>query len=241
MQTIVKPAPAVSCRGVTKEFGQGDSRVLTLRGIDLDVRPGEVTLLVGPSGCGKTTLISVIAGILDPTAGQVSVLGADLARLSPAEKVRFRGANIGFVFQQYNLLPALSAAENAAVPLLIAGVPRRQAVARARALLAELGMEGRADALPSQLSGGQQQRVAIARSLIHEPRLLVCDEPTAALDAHSGQTVMELLRHVALQADRAVVVVTHDSRVLGFGDRVVRLEDGCVVGDEAGPAAGRAA
>jgi putative ABC transport system ATP-binding protein len=226
---------------VTKEFGQGDSRVLTLRGIDLDVRPGEVTLLVGPSGCGKTTLISVIAGILDPTAGQVSVLGADLARLSPAEKVRFRGANIGFVFQQYNLLPALSAAENAAVPLLIAGVPRRQAVARARALLAELGLEGRADALPSQLSGGQQQRVAIARALIHEPRLLVCDEPTAALDAHSGQTVMELLRQVALQADRAVVVVTHDSRVLGFGDRVVRLEDGQVVGDEAGPAAGRAA
>jgi putative ABC transport system ATP-binding protein len=164
------------------------------------------------------------------------VLGADLARLSAAQKVRFRGANIGFVFQQYNLLPALTAAENAAVPLLIAGVPRRQAVAKVRALLAELGLEKRADALPSQMSGGQQQRVAIARALVHEPRLLVCDEPTAALDAQAGQSVMELLRRIALQPDRAVIVVTHDSRVLGFGDRIVHMEDGRIGAIEAGPA-----
>jgi putative ABC transport system ATP-binding protein len=229
MHTTTLPRLAVSCRNVTKEFGQGDSRTRTLRGIDLDVRPGEMTLLVGPSGCGKTTLISIIAGILDPTAGSVSVLGTDLARLSASRKVNFRGSHIGFVFQQYNLLPALTAAENAAVPLLIAGRPRRQAIERARALLAELGLEDRQGALPAQLSGGQQQRVAIARALIHEPRLLVCDEPTAALDAASGQTVMELLRKIAVQPNRAVIVVTHDSRVFGFGDRIVHLEDGRVV------------
>jgi putative ABC transport system ATP-binding protein len=241
MQTMTSHPIAVSCRGVTKEFGQGDARTLGLRGVDLDVRSGEITLLAGPSGCGKTTLISIIAGILRPTAGTVSVLGNDLARLSPAGLVRFRGAHVGFVFQQYNLLPALTAVENAAVPLLVAGRPRREALARARALLAELGLGGRADALPSQLSGGQQQRVAIARALVHGPRLLVCDEPTAALDAQSGQTVMEVLRRTALQPDRAVLVVTHDSRVFGFGDTVVHLEDGRVVRVDSGPAPARAA
>ena len=154
--------------------------------------------------------------------------GTDLGHLSGRQKVLFRSKNIGFVFQQYNLLPALTAAENAAVPLLIAGQPRRPAVARAAELLGTLGLGDRAGALPSQLSGGQQQRVAIARALIHEPRLLVCDEPTAALDAHSGRAVMELLRRTALQPDRAVIVVTHDSRVFEFGDRIVHMRDGRV-------------
>src|SRR5205823_1750439 len=134
---------------------------------------GELTLLVGPSGCGKTTLLSVIAGILDPMSGDVRVLGIDVPRLSGGQKVAFRGKNIGFVFQQYNLLPALNAAENVAVPLVIAGVPRRQAIAKAEALLPTIGLAGRMHALPSELSGGEQQRVAIARSLIHEPSLLV--------------------------------------------------------------------
>jgi putative ABC transport system ATP-binding protein len=219
----------VSCRNVTKEFGEGESRARVLRGVDLEASAGEITLLVGPSGCGKTTLLSVVAGLLEPTGGEVLVLGTNLGRLSAAEKVAFRRQNIGFVFQQYNLLPALTAAENAAVPLLIAGRPRRDALARARALLHELGLGERADALPRQLSGGQQQRVAVARALIHEPRLLVCDEPTAALDAHSGQVVMELLRRIALQPDRAVLIVTHDNRVFHFGDRIASLEDGRVV------------
>jgi putative ABC transport system ATP-binding protein len=219
---------AVVCRGVTKEFGQGDTRVPALRGIDLELPCGEMALLVGPSGCGKTTLISIIAGLLDPTEGEVDVLGTNLTRLGNGRKVSFRGGNIGFVFQQYNLLPALTAAENAAVPLLILGVPRRQAVARGRAILGSVGLANKVDVLPAQLSGGQQQRVAIARALIHEPRLLVCDEPTAALDAHSGQTVMELLRQVAVQPDRGVIVVTHDSRVYKFGDRIVYLSDGRV-------------
>jgi putative ABC transport system ATP-binding protein len=217
---------AVICRGVTKEFVAGETRVQALRGVDLTVSAGEMTLLVGPSGCGKTTLISVIAALLDPTAGEVEVLGTSLTQLAARQRVDFRRQNIGFVFQQYNLLPALTAAENVAVPLVIAGWKRRQAVARARELLEAVRLDDRADALPSQLSGGQQQRVAIARALVHEPRLLVCDEPTAALDAELGQSVMALIRQVAVQANRAVIVVTHDSRVFGFGDRIVAMNDG---------------
>src|SRR5262245_16266867 len=153
---------AVVARGVTKEFGSGDTRTLALRGVDLDIHYGEATLLVGPSGCGKTTLISIIAGLLNPSAGEVSVLGHDLARLGGSRLVNFRQKNIGFVFQQYNLLPALTAAENAAVPLIIGGEYRAKAVRRAQEILAEVGLERRMNAFPSQLSGGQQQRVAIA-------------------------------------------------------------------------------
>ncbi len=217
---------AVVARGVTKEFGSGDTGALALRGVDLDIAYGETTLLVGPSGCGKTTLISIIAGLLNPTDGEVSVLGHDLSELRGASLVNFRKRNIGFVFQQYNLLPALTAAENAAVPLLIAGEYRTKAVRTAKDLLTDVGLEPRMNAYPSQLSGGQQQRVAIARALIHQPRLMVCDEPTAALDAQSGQTVMQLLKRVGVQPDRALIIVTHDSRVYGFGDRIVHMSDG---------------
>ena len=219
-------ATAVHCHAVSKEFGTGDTTVKVLHGIDLEIPPGELALLVGPSGCGKTTLISIVAGLLDPTAGSVEVLGTDIGALSGSNKVRFRGKNIGFVFQQYNLLPALTAAENAAVPLLIAGWNRKRAVEKANDMLNEVGLTSRLKAYPNQLSGGQQQRVAIARALVHEPRLLVCDEPTAALDAHSGQTVLELLRKVAVQPDRGVIVVTHDSRIFHFGDRMVTMSDG---------------
>jgi putative ABC transport system ATP-binding protein len=219
---------AVICRGVTKDFGEGETKVRALRGVDLEVHPGQMTLLVGPSGCGKTTLISIIAGLLDATVGEVTVLGQNLRQLRGRELVRFRGRYIGFVFQQYNLLPALTAAENAAVPLVIAGYKRSAAVAKAGAILEAVGMADKINVLPAQLSGGQQQRVAIARALVHEPRLLVCDEPTAALDAQSGQVVMQLLRRVAVQPDRAVIVVTHDNRVFGFGDRIVYMNDGII-------------
>jgi len=217
---------AVVCRGVTKEFGSGYTRTVALGGVDIEIAYGETTLLVGPSGCGKTTLISIIAGLLNPTDGEVSVLGRDLANLRGTALVNFRKQNIGFVFQQYNLLPALTAAENAAVPLVIGGEYRTKAVRAAKDLLGEVGLEPRVNAYPSQLSGGQQQRVAIARALIHQPRLMVCDEPTAALDAHSGQTVMQLLKRVGVQPDRALIIVTHDSRVYGFGDRIVHMSDG---------------
>jgi putative ABC transport system ATP-binding protein len=217
---------AVECRRVVRDFGQGDTRTRVLHGIDLDVRQGEITLLVGPSGCGKTTLISIICGLLDPTAGEITLFGVDRASLTGRSLVEFRGKNIGFVFQQYNLLPALTAAENAAIPLIIGGMSRRAAVAQARQVLSSVGLDGRADAFPAQLSGGQQQRVAIARALVHKPRLLVCDEPTAALDAGSGQTVMELLSEVALESERAVLIVTHDNRVFDYGNRIVHMADG---------------
>jgi putative ABC transport system ATP-binding protein len=224
--TATATEAAISLRGVTKEFVTGDTRTAALTDITVDLPYGELVLLVGPSGCGKTTLISVVAGLLDATRGEVEVLGRNLTHMGNTQKVRFRGDNIGFVFQQYNLLPALTAAENACVPLLIAGWNRRAAVARASELLGAVGLGDKLKSYPNQLSGGQQQRVAIARALVHEPRLLVCDEPTAALDAHSGRTVMGLLRQVAVKPDRAVVVVTHDSRVYDFGDRIVSMADG---------------
>lgn len=228
LMTASRPI-AVSCRGVSKAFGSGNSLTMALRGIDLDVHLGQLTMLVGPSGCGKTTLLSVVAGTLDVTEGSVRVFDHELSRMSPGEKVLFRGKYVGFVFQQFNLLPAMTAAENAMVPLLIAGWPRRKAHHRACEVLAQLGMEHRLHNFPRQLSGGQQQRVAIGRALVHEPRLLICDEPTSALDAETGQTVMELLRRAAVQSDRAVIVVTHDSRIFSFSDRTAKLEDGRVV------------
>jgi len=217
---------------VRKEFGNGGGKVLALRGVDLDAHYGEMTLLVGPSGCGKTTLLSVIAGLLNSNSGEVKVLGERIERLPGGQQILFRRKNLGFVFQQYNLLPALTAAENAAVPLLAAGTPRRKAVEKAKRLLATLGMEERMNALPKQLSGGEQQRVALARALIHEPRLLVCDEPTAALDAETGQAVMELLAAEAVRPDRAVIVVTHDSRIFNFADAIARMDDGRIVNVE---------
>src|SRR6266568_1851727 len=224
--------PAVVCRQVTKDFGDGESQVRVLRGVDLDVPFGEMTLLVGPSGCGKTTLLSVVAGLLNSTSGEVAVLGEDASRMSGGQAVQFRRRNIGFVFQQYNLLPALTAAENAAVPLFAAGVPKKKAVAAASDLLSQLGLGERLHALPSQLSGGQQQRVALARALVHEPRLVVCDEPTSALDHDTGEAVMELLANSAVHPDRAVVVVTHDSRVFQFADSVAYMDDGRIVKTE---------
>lgn len=222
----------ICCRDVTKDYGTGNARVRALRGVTVEIQPGELTLLVGPSGCGKTTLISILAGTLDATAGDVEVLGMPLNELSKSAKTEFRAQNVGFVFQQFNLLPALTAAENVAVPLVIRGYSKAEAIRQARRLLETVGLGDRADALPSNLSGGQQQRVAIARALVHEPRLLVCDEPTSAVDAKTGHTVMQLIRELALNPDRVAVVVTHDARVFGFADRIITLEDGRVAKDE---------
>jgi putative ABC transport system ATP-binding protein len=229
MSAIAHDVAAVSCREVRKHFGEGDTRVEALRGIDFSVNAGELSFLVGPSGCGKTTLLSVIAGILEPTGGDVTVLGVPVRSLSARDRILFRREHLGFVFQQYNLLPALTAAENVAVPLLAAGARRAQALDRATELLGRLGLSARAGALPATLSGGQQQRVAIARALVHEPRLIVCDEPTAALDHQSGEAVMELLAENVVRPDRAVIVVTHDSRVLHHADSVARMDDGRIV------------
>jgi putative ABC transport system ATP-binding protein len=226
---------AVRVRGVTKDFGSDGALTRALRGVDLDVAYGELLMLVGPSGCGKTTLVSIVAGTLEPTAGEVVVLGHDLARMSNGQTVRFRRENVGFVFQSYNLLPSLTAVENAAVPLLIAGWRRARAVEAAGHVLAELGLGDRLANLPSELSGGQQQRVAIARALVHSPRLLVCDEPTSALDAENGRITMELIERIAVQPGRAVIVVTHDARVYSFADRIASMEDGRIESIAAGP------
>lgn len=228
MTSTVQTAIGVSCRNLTKDYGEGNARVQALRGVDLDIAPGELTLLVGPSGCGKTTLISILAGTLDPTGGDLSVLGTDLNLLSKRQKTAFRAKNVGFVFQQLNLLPALTAAENVAVPLVINGSAKAAAVRQAIGVLNSVGLGDRTKSYPAQLSGGQRQRVAIARALVHQPRMLVADEPTSAIDAKAGQTIMEIIREMALRSDRVAVVVTHDSRVLDFADRIVTLEDGRV-------------
>ena len=227
--------PAVSCEQLYKSFGTDENAVPVLRGVDFRVHYGEMTFLVGPSGCGKTTLLSVVAGLLNPTRGRLQVLGTTINELSNQQAVLFRRQNLGFVFQQFNLLPALTAAENASVPLLAAGWKRSRAVEKAEALLQDLGLGARAHAKPNQLSGGQQQRVAFARALIHEPRLLVCDEPTSALDAETGHHVMDLLRQAAVRADRAVLVVTHDSRIYNFADRIAHMNDGLITQVETQP------
>lgn len=217
---------AIHCQGVTKTYGAGENAVMALRGVDLSVRTGELMMLVGPSGCGKTTLISVIAGILDRDGGDCAVFGQDFTSMPEQKRVQYRGKNVGFVFQAFNLLPPLTAEENVAVPLLLNGVRRKQAVEQARMCLDRVGLIGRAKSLPAQLSGGQQQRVAIARALVHQPKLIVCDEPTSALDHITGHKVMELLREVAVQEDRALVIVTHDARIFDFADRIAQMDDG---------------
>ena len=219
------PDLAVRCTGVTKTYGTGNAKVVALRGVELDVHTGELLMLVGPSGCGKTTLISVIAGILDQDEGSCVVFEHDWQHMSLYAKTRYRGHHIGFVFQAFNLLPTLTAAENVAVPLLINGGGRREAIRRAQEVLARVGLGERAEAAPAQLSGGQQQRVAIARALVHDPKLIVCDEPMSALDHETGRQVMALLRQAAGK-DRALIVVTHDARIFEFADRIAKMDDG---------------
>jgi putative ABC transport system ATP-binding protein len=220
---------AVQCRGVTKTYLAGTTRVPALRGVDLQVQVGELLMLVGPSGCGKTTLISVLAGILDHDGGDCLVFEQDLRAMGQNRRTRFRGVNIGFVFQAYNLLPTLTVTENVAVPLLINGVKGVEARAKAVTVLEQVNLGDKLHALPGQLSGGQQQRVAIARALVHGPRLIVCDEPTSALDADTGRRVMEVLRERALSRDRALIIVTHDNRIFNFADRIARMNDGQIV------------
>lgn len=230
-------APAVSCRGLTKSYGTGEARVAALRGIDLDVAPGEVLMLMGPSGCGKTTLLSIAASLLDPDAGTCAIAGIDTAGLRRRERAALRAAKLGFVFQAFNLLPALTACENVSVPLLLAGTARREAESLAADALAAVGLGDRMGHHPRQLSGGQQQRVAIARAIVHQPAVLLCDEPTSALDHDTGQQIMRVLTDRVRSLLAALLVVTHDARILPFADRTVRMEDGRILADDARAAA----
>jgi putative ABC transport system ATP-binding protein len=224
--------PAVYCRAVTKSYVSGPTKVMALRGVDLEVRLGELLMLVGPSGCGKTTLISVVAGILDHDEGECRVFQEDLRAMGRNPKTLFRGKNVGFVFQAFNLLPTLTALENVSIPLLLLGLKKAEAQARALEMLTRVGLADRLLSLPAQLSGGQAQRVAIARALVHRPRLIVCDEPTSALDADTGHKVLEVFRETALAEDRALIIVTHDNRIFNFADRIARMEDGRIVSVE---------
>jgi putative ABC transport system ATP-binding protein len=220
---------SVRCIDLTKTYGTGSTAVRALRGINLEVHAGELMMLVGPSGCGKTTLISVIAGVLSRDGGECSVLNRDYTRMSPDDITRFRAQNIGFVFQAWNLIPALTAAENVAVPLIINGAKNRAAIERASQMLRKVGFDDRMmQSFPQDLSGGQQQRIAIARSLVHNPKLIVCDEPTSALDSETGRKVMELMRELAVGDERALIVVTHDARIFDLADRIAQMEDGII-------------
>lgn len=232
---------AVRCRGLTKGYGTDEARTLALQGVDLDVCAGELTMLVGPSGCGKTTLISIITTILDADDGECEVLGHDVRRMNEREQARFRNETIGIVFQSFNLLPALSALDNVAVPLLLAGVSREEAETRAKRTLNAVGLGNRLNSLPSKLSGGERQRVAIARALVRDPKLLVCDEPTSNLDAKTGHAVMDLLRDVGQAPGRALLVVSHDNRIFDFADRIAYMQDGRVTEVRAGARLGASA
>jgi len=226
---------AVEVRGLRKVFGQDQTRVEALRGVDLSVAPGEFVAVMGRSGSGKSTLLHLVGGLDRPSEGTVLVGGQDLAALDDDRLTLLRRRRIGFVFQFFNLLPILSAAENVALPLVIDGIPEAEAAERARAALAAVGLEARAEHRPGALSGGEQQRVAIARALVTEPLLVLADEPTGNLDSATGDQVMALLRRLADQRGQTVLMVTHDARQAAVADRLVRLEDGQVA---AGPGSG---
>jgi putative ABC transport system ATP-binding protein len=217
---------AIKATGLEKTFGEGDVQVRAVRGVDLAVRSGEVVLIMGPSGSGKTTLLSMLGAMLRPTAGRIEIDGVNLAGLAESKLPQFRASRFGFVFQDFNLLTALSAQENVEFALNLAGVSGHRAHQRAATLLADLGLTQRARFRPAKLSGGEKQRVAIARALANEPALILADEPTANLDSKIGHEIARLLRRIASEQARSVIIVSHDARLKEIADRVLWLEDG---------------
>lgn len=238
--------PIIAASGVTHTFGAGETATTVLRGVDLEVHSGDVLLLAGPSGSGKTTLLHVLGCLLSPTSGTIMLEGASTSGLDEEELAKLRLNHFGFVFQAYNLFPVLTATENVMVTLDLLGVSKRESRCRSRELLAMVGLRDRLNAYPSELSGGQKQRVAIARALASNPQVLMADEPTAALDAENGMRAMELFRMLAHHQNRAVVIVTHDPRILHLSDRIVHIEDGritehrCVLSESSNPTKGAA-
>ena len=224
--------PAVICRDVVKTYGKGEIAVHALKGVSLEARFGELLMIVGPSGCGKTTLLSVICGTLRADSGTIELFGKTISSMPDRELTAFRARNVGFIFQQFNLVPTLTARENVSIPRLLTGASYAAAQEDAGAMLAQVGLAGREESFPSQMSGGQQQRVAISRAMVHQPRLVICDEPTASLDAAAGQRALDLLRESARHPDRCVIVVTHDSRIFHYADRIVEMDDGLVIASQ---------
>jgi putative ABC transport system ATP-binding protein len=222
----------IEAKSVIRKFGSGAREVHALRGIDLSVRRGELTLLMGPSGSGKTTLLLVLGCMLTPTSGTVTICGTSTSNLDKEALAKLRRDHIGFVFQSYHLFPTLTAVQNVQLALDIRGEHGRRAVKRSDEALARVGLESKIRARPNELSGGEQQRVAIARAIVANPSIILADEPTAALDGENGRTIMRSLADIAHERDRAVLVVTHDPRVIPFADRIVHIEDG-LLADEA--------
>lgn len=220
---------AISLRGLTKTYGTGALAFQALKGIDLEVKTGEFMMLVGPSGSGKTTLLSILGCVLSPTAGEAVLFGEKLHGRRESELPELRLSYIGFIFQGNNLIPALTVEENVAFPLELRGATHKQALAEAREVLSAVGLADKLRRHPDDLSGGQRQRVAVARAVAGRPPLILADEPTAALDASTGQQVTELLKKLSTERGHTVVVVTHDNRIFHFADRTVHIEDGLLV------------
>ena len=221
--------PIIICKDIYKSYGTGSSRVEALKGVNLSINKAEIRMLMGPSGSGKTTLISIIAGILTQDSGTCLINGTDLNRLSDRERTHYRGKNIGFVFQAFNLIPTLTCEENISLPLIILGQKKAKALELSRELLTSFGMADKIGTHPSELSGGQQQRVAIARAIIHAPPIIVCDEPTSSLDAETGHKIMGLLKDTVEKQGITLIVITHDQRIVEFADKIDRIEDGRIV------------
>ncbi len=227
--------PVLRGDSIVKELGSGAGLVMALKGVSLELVPGELTLLMGPSGSGKTTLLSILGCIMKPTSGTIRLAGMSIDGLSAEELAKVRRDHIGFIFQSYNLFPTLSALENVRIALDVRGIKGFAATSRAEEVLREVGLGHRLTNYPSNLSGGEQQRVAVARAIASSPSIVLADEPTAALDGENGHAVMALLARIAKEQNRSVLAVTHDPRTLGYADRVVRIEDGKIVGEERRP------
>lgn len=225
------PAPTIHAEKISKSYGAAAVKVDVLKCLSVEIGAGELTLFVGPSGSGKSTLIAALSGLLRPDAGRVTVLGQDLWTLSEGARDRFRLEHCGFIFQTFNLFSSLTALENVIVPLRFMGIAPAEARRRATAVLAEVGLAGRSHLQPAALSGGENQRTAIARAIVKEPQIIFADEPTSALDSHNGQTVIDILHHLARTRDATIIGVTHDPRLISHADRVIHLEDGLILDD----------
>jgi putative ABC transport system ATP-binding protein len=228
--------PLIEAMDVAKDLGSGAARVAALKGVTLSLNGGELTLLMGPSGSGKTTLLSILGCILTPTDGTVRICGRSTAGLGPEDMALLRREHVGFVFQSFHLFPTLSATDNVRLALDVRGDPARAARVKSQEALARVGLAHKKKAFPRDLSGGEQQRVAIARAIVGSPSVVLADEPTAALDGENGRAIMKILAEIAKEPGRAVLIVTHDPRLLQFADRVVHIEDGRITGEEPGGA-----
>jgi putative ABC transport system ATP-binding protein len=226
--------PLLEAANVTKDLGSGAAKVAALKGVSLALKGGELTLLMGPSGSGKTTLLSILGCMLTPTAGTVRIRQHSIGGADPEDLARLRREHVGFIFQSFHLFPTLSAVDNVRMALDVRGEPSRAAKARSREALAKVGLAHKIKSYPRELSGGEQQRVAIARAVVGNPSIILADEPTAALDGENGQAIMKILADVARQRERAVLIVTHDPRLLPFADRVVHIEDGRIIDEQTG-------